>query len=260
MKKGTLGSWLEKLIQILLVLLIIYAAWGLLQSFGTHFVESMAVGNSADDLAAAINEVSRCIDEQGSGSMDCMRGVEVKVSVPQNVEIAIRPGCTPPWDPSCGTDPMWVIYHDRKLDSGDAETGCPAAACECHSLWDSGLVAPQCENDLCWGLIENEVPGRSMVDKKALEKLESFYILDPCYAVVRVREDPRTGYEGKIQICYKEALDITSGNFNFCYSDWEAGLGECILNELFTSSPWPEYQVSVWSDDPFNHIYMRCPD
>ena len=104
MSKGTLGSWLEKLIEILIVLLVIYAAWSMIKSFGEHYVESMAVGASAEDLATAINEMSDCIDEQGADSMDCRTGIQLKISIPQNIPLG--------GNPSSGKDPMWIIQHD----------------------------------------------------------------------------------------------------------------------------------------------------
>lgn len=236
MTKGTLGSWLEKLIEILIVLLVLYAAWGMIESFGEHFTESMAVGASANDLALAINEVSECIDEQGSGSMDCLQGIEVEISVPQNVPNGL--------DPSFQKDPLWIIQYNTCVGNGfneDGSTRCSpnevSAVCECQSLWDSGTFMPKCENNLCWGLVEDTEPGIAQVDKEALKKLQPFYILDPCYAIVIVRED--NDNRGTIEICFKQRL--SEPLLNYCYG--EVGC------RISSDSDWPEEGTNVWNND-----------
>jgi len=241
MKKGySTEGWLNTLIKIVLLVLVIFVTWTTLKEFYEHITEGISVQSSVNELATAINKVNRCIDDERD---DCTYGIDVTVSVPQNLDV-LEEGTI--GDPSVGHDPLWVIYHNYCMsnDDNDDNVGCKnentylvrEADCECHSLWDSGKFAPRCENDVCWGLIENVNPGTAQIDETALERLEPFYIIDPCYAVVKVREDPNN--LGHIQICFDKLADAPS-IYNWCYSEDT----ECTLS----NSRWPE-SPDVWSE------------
>lgn len=243
-KKGTLSEWLSKLIKIVILVLIAFAVYGAFKAFGENVTSAMSVTSSATDMADAINDMNNCINEH-SGHMDCTNGIQVNVSVPQTI-------WPHPIDSSIGVDPLWIIYHDycvSKRDDGnnqgdgwncrnapDGETVLPSD-CECSSFWDSGIFAPRCHDALCYGLIENFQPGVAMIDKQALDRLDPFYIIDPCYASVRVRENPA----GRIEICFEEELGRI-GAFNFCYSEYNAPLW-CVLS----GSHWPDSH-GTWDD------------
>jgi len=235
---------LHTIIHVVLVVLLVIAVYAFIKAFGGYAVQAAAVGATTQDLATAINDINQCINERKPDP--CTDEIEVTASLPrEDVKDSL--------DPSIGSDPMWIIFHE--ICVGDCPgPGCGAgnnqvpAVCECQSLWDSGIWPPdKCENDLCWGLIENSAPERSLIDKEAIDRLEPFYIIDPCYALVIVREDPLQ--RGKIQVCFEEPLE-GPGDYNFCYG------GDGCWG--FSDSDWPHDDKGAFGNS--GSPSRRCSD
>ncbi len=250
MAKGSIDKILSIFIAAVVILLIVAAAYNVIKGLGAHMAESISTGSSAEDIADAVNDINECIEENGEGR--CTEEITLDISVPQGLEDSGMP--------YVGADPLWVIYHDKCL-SNDDDTGLPGenddscenigdveplvkeSDCECHSLWDSGKFAPRCENDFCWGMVENQAPGRSQVNPRALERLQSFYIIDPCYARIKVRENPAN--PGKIEICFEEPLEPpVPGYANWCCADPDKV--DCALQPPM-GKEWPFTANGVWN-------------
>ncbi len=226
--KGELSHILSVFIKVVLLLLVIVAIWSSIKGFGTYAVESLAVSSSAEDLAAAINYVHHCIETNG---VDATCYKEVKISIPQEVY----------GDASVRKDPLWVIFHNVDLKKKSVPV-----SCECTSPWDSGVTAPDCPDALCWGLIENSAPGRAHVEPEALKRLKSFWIIDPCYAVVRVYSD----HKGGIDICFVKELE-GPGTENFCYAPKSCTCIPISTQPIpLSDSCWPEDGIIKHEGNP----------
>jgi len=236
---------LHTIIHVVLVVLLVIAVYAFIKAFGGYAVQAAAVGATTQDLAVAINDINQCINERKPDP--CTDEIEVTAVLPQDIPESSTP--------NIGKDPLWIIFHDTCVgDSPDPSCGAGKnqvpAVCECQSLWDSGIwPEDKCENDVCWGLIENRAPERSLIDREAIDRLESFYIIDPCYALVIVREDPRPAYRGQIQVCFEEPLE-GPGFYNFCY-----GGDECLIPGL---TDWPHDDKGAFGNS--GSPSMRCSD
>jgi len=217
MNKRGMSKMMGLLIEVGLIILIALYFIMTLGSMSEHATSSMATGGSAADLSMSINNVYDCYikfkdDPDTSKVEDCEE--EVRISIPQNTEGWLGG--------SMGDDPLWIIWHDRNLGSMNKDAGCPPAKCECHSWWDQGFIPAQCDDALCWGLVETTDgdEAKEILKPGAADKLESFYIIDPCYSLIKVYYD-RT--DDAIEICFESKI---SGPWptNFCYTNDEGCL------------------------------------
>lgn len=217
--KGFIKLNLKTFIEVVVGLLIIFVL--IIATNATGFAAgSFATTGSAGKIAEAINRVSICMDDYGDITLaDCKE--VVNISLPQNVK------------DDDGQDPLWAIYHDTKLNA-------IAAITTEDDFWDWQELNPdKCENDICFGLIEMKYPGKATVEREAIERLDPFWMIDPCYATIRIYSE-----NGRIKICYVGGPDTRKGPgcCNFCYNGdpaYDSGKhGESIWPWTSNSDAW----------------------
>ena len=191
MKKGFVKMHLKTFLEVVVGFLIIFVIIEALNVSG-FAAGSLAVGASASQLGEAINTVYNCIEAGETGCSET-----VKINLPQKVEKDIIGG-------TMGYDPLWAIWHKTYLPEIDPIKNE-------QDLWDLGIVKDRCDNDLCFGLLERKSPGRASVKPEAIAKLKPFWMIDPCYVEIMVRDDG----SGNIELCYVKTIE-GPGKYNFC--------------------------------------------